>query len=78
MPFPYMETQNWVSLKNSSGFLYGNALCKAFIFIHRTKAQIVRNVPKYWRQNVKKCTVGVYYGVCVRPVILENRLCLNH
>ena len=28
-------------------------------------------------KNVKKCTIGVYYGVCVRPAIFENRLCLN-
>ena len=46
--------------------------------IHSTTARTIQKVFKYWRQNIKKYTIGVHDEVCVRLAILYNKLSLNH
>ena len=38
--------------------------------IHSTTALTIQKVIKYWTQNIKKYTKGMYDEVCVRLTIL--------
>ena len=46
--------------------------------IHSNTTQTIQKASKYWGQNFKKYTMGVYNEICVSPTILQNKVSHNH